>query len=48
MTQAIVNKILHEPTMYLKRFAEDPELELSVDAVQRLFGLEEEARKEQA
>jgi glutamyl-tRNA reductase len=42
MTQAIVNKILHEPTVYLKKVAEDPELELSVDAVRRLFGLEDE------
>ncbi|MBI5441153.1 MAG: glutamyl-tRNA reductase [Deltaproteobacteria bacterium] len=42
MSQAIVNKILHEPSVYLKKVAEDPELELSVDAVRRLFGLEDE------
>ncbi|MHB8765609.1 MAG: glutamyl-tRNA reductase [Deferrisomatales bacterium] len=41
MGQAIVNKILHEPTVYLKRLADEPELELSVDAVRRLFGLPE-------
>ncbi len=40
MTQAIVNKILHEPTVYLKRAANDPDLEVSVDAVRRLFGLD--------
>ncbi len=39
MGQAIVNKILHEPTLCLKRLADDPEAELSVDAVRRLFGL---------
>ncbi|RMG90351.1 MAG: glutamyl-tRNA reductase [Candidatus Dadabacteria bacterium] len=41
MSQAIVNKILHEPTVYLKRAANDPELEAAVDAVRRLFGLDE-------
>jgi len=41
MSQAIVNKILHEPTLYLKRQAEDPELEGSVEAVRQLFGLQD-------
>ncbi|GAB6061608.1 glutamyl-tRNA reductase [Deferrisoma palaeochoriense] len=41
MSQAIVNKILHEPTVYLKRAANDPDLEAAVDAVRRLFGLDE-------
>ncbi|MBE0618803.1 MAG: glutamyl-tRNA reductase [Proteobacteria bacterium] len=41
MSQAIVNKILHEPTLYLKRQAEDPELEVSIEAVRQLFGLED-------
>lgn len=40
MSQAIVNKILHEPTVYLKRLADDPELDFSVDAVRRMFGIE--------
>ncbi len=42
MSQAIVNKILHEPSVYLKRVADDPELEFSVDAVRRMFGLDED------
>lgn len=46
MSQAIVNKILHEPSVYLKRQADDPELELSVDAVRRLFGLEDPQSEE--
>jgi len=45
MSQAIVNKILHEPTVYLKRAAGDPDLEVSVEAVRRLFGLEKEDRE---
>jgi glutamyl-tRNA reductase len=49
MSQAIVNKILHEPTIYLKKVVDDPELEFSIDAVRRLFGLEDEDRgKERA
>lgn len=48
MSQAIVNKILHEPTLYLKQLADDPEAELSVDAVRRLFGLKEEEPSEEA
>jgi glutamyl-tRNA reductase len=47
MTQAIVNKILHEPTVYLKQFANDPDLDFSVDALQRIFALDEEEQKEQ-
>lgn len=47
MGQAIVNKILHEPTVYLKRLADEPELEFSVDAVRRLFGLPEDENEEQ-
>ena len=42
MSQAIINKILHQPTLYLKSLADDPEVDFSVDAVRRLFGLEEE------
>jgi len=48
MGQAIVNKILHEPTVHLKRLAEEPELEFSVDAVRRLFGLPEDDDEEQS
>ncbi len=48
MGQAIVNKILHEPTVHLKRLAEEPELEFSVDAVRRLFGLPEDEDEEQS
>ena len=46
MSQAIVNKILHEPTLYLKKVVDDPELELSVEAIRRLFGLAEGSREE--
>jgi glutamyl-tRNA reductase len=46
MSQAIVNKILHEPTVYLKQISDDPEAEFSVDAVRRLFGLAAEASLE--
>lgn len=46
MSQAIVNKILHEPTLYLKRLADEPEVDFSVDAVRRLFGLGEEETEE--
>jgi glutamyl-tRNA reductase len=42
MGQAMMNKILHQPTLYLKGLADDPEVDFSVDAVRRLFGLEEE------
>ena len=48
MGQAIVNKILHEPTVHLKRLAEEPELEFSVDAGRRLFGLPEDEDEEQS
>ena len=47
MTQAIVNKILHEPTVFLKQAAGDPDLEVSVEAVRRLFGLEGGHRTEE-
>ncbi len=47
MGQAIVNKILHQPSMCLKRQAEDPELEISVEAVRRLFGLEDPHREDE-
>ncbi len=47
MSQAIVNKILHEPTVYLKGLAEDPEVDFAVDAVRRMFGLGNEDEKEQ-
>jgi glutamyl-tRNA reductase len=43
MSQAIVNKILHQPTVHLKRLADEPELDVSVDAVRRVFGLSDEA-----
>lgn len=39
MSQAIVNKLLHQPTLYLKQISEDPEADVSVDAVRNLFGL---------
>lgn len=39
MGQAMVNKILHRPTLYLKSLADAPESDFSVDAVRRLFGL---------
>lgn len=42
MSQAIINKILHQPTLYLKSLADEPEVDFSVDAVRRLFGLEQE------
>jgi glutamyl-tRNA reductase len=42
MSQAILNKILHEPTVYLKGLANDPEADFSVDAVRRMFGLNED------
>ncbi|NTU59851.1 MAG: glutamyl-tRNA reductase [Deltaproteobacteria bacterium] len=49
MSQAIVNKILHEPTLYLKQIGDDPEAEVSVDSVRRLFGLPaEDTAKEDA
>ena len=47
MSQAIVNKILHQPTLYLKTLADDPEADFSVDAVRCLFGLEEETPPEE-
>ena len=47
MGQAIVNKILHQPTLYLKSLAEDPEVDFSVDAVRRLFGLAESENPEE-
>jgi glutamyl-tRNA reductase len=47
MSQAIVNKILHQPTLYLKSLADAPEADFSVDAVQRLFGLERQTPPEE-
>jgi glutamyl-tRNA reductase len=47
MGQAIVNKILHQPTLYLKALADDPEVDFSVDAVRRLFGLGESENPEE-
>jgi glutamyl-tRNA reductase len=41
MTTAIVNKILHQPTICLKQLAEDPDIDLSLDSVRRVFGLPE-------
>ncbi len=48
MTQAIVNKILHQPTICLKQLAEDPEVDLSLDAVRRVFGLQESNDEEES
>lgn len=47
MSQAIVNKLLHQPTLYLKQIAEDPEAEISVDAVRRIFGLPDDTEPEE-
>jgi len=47
MSQAIVNKILHEPTVFLKQVGDDPEAEFSVDAVRKLFGLADGDRPEE-
>jgi glutamyl-tRNA reductase len=46
MTQAIVNKMLHEPTLHLKRLADNSESDVSVDAVRQVFGLVDEDKKE--
>ncbi|MDW7710054.1 MAG: glutamyl-tRNA reductase [Deferrisomatales bacterium] len=46
MGQAIVNKILHEPSMYLKRQADDAALEGSVETVRQLFGLGDPHRED--
>lgn len=45
MTKAIVNKILHGPTDQLKKLAEDPELDISIDAIRFMFGLEEKSEE---
>jgi len=42
MTQAIINKILHTPTVRLKAQANDGACGLYLDALKELFGLEEE------
>lgn len=47
MTQAITNKILHEPTLHLKSLADDPESDLSVDAVRQVFGLTDDSQEEE-
>ncbi|PLX45601.1 MAG: glutamyl-tRNA reductase [Deltaproteobacteria bacterium] len=41
MTQAIVNKILHQPTICLKALADESDADLSLDSVRRVFGLPE-------
>lgn len=47
MSQAIVNKILHKPTLYLKQLADNPELDTSIDAMRRMFGLPDDQTPEE-
>jgi glutamyl-tRNA reductase len=47
MSQAIVNKILHEPTLYLKGLAEAPEVDVSLDAVRQVFGLNDDSNEKE-
>ena len=47
MSQAIVNKILHEPTLYLKGLADDPQVDVSLDAVRQVFGLNEDSNEKE-
>ncbi len=47
MSQAIVNKILHKPTLYLKQLSESPEEDASVDAMRRMFGLSDDQNPEE-
>jgi glutamyl-tRNA reductase len=48
MSQAIVNKIMHQPTQCLKQLSEDPDAEISIDAVRRVFGLTETNDEEES
>lgn len=44
MTSAMVNKILHDPMLYLKRNGNQTEAPVSVDAVRRLFNLDADSK----
>ncbi len=43
MTKALVNKLLHHPFTVLRRMAEDDVEDISVESVQKLFGVEPES-----
>lgn len=47
MSQAIVNKILHKPTLFLKQLSDNPDLDISIDAMRQMFGLPDDQNPEE-